>query len=181
MSEVSERYDRVASDFDKVLAGVSDQWGSPSPCEGWSARDVVRHIVDVHRMMLARLDGSEPQLLADEDDPAAAWSSVRDEVVDRVSDPAQAATVVGGAFGEQPWEQLVGRVLCADTLLHTWDLSRATGQQVALDDETARSALEWMTPLDDAMRRPGGFGPKIDAPEGADDLTKLVAFSGRHP
>ena len=36
-------------------------------------------------------------------------------------------------FGEQPFESLVGRLLCADTLIHTWDLARATGQPEALD------------------------------------------------
>ena len=33
-----------------------------------------------------------------------------------------------GMFGEQTFESLVGRLVCSDTLIHTWDLARATGQ-----------------------------------------------------
>lgn len=181
MSEISDRYDRIADGFETVMSRVGDRWDSPSPCEGWTARDVVRHLVDVHRMILARLDGSEPTLLADEDDATAEWPKARADVLARLTDEKQASTIVGGAFGEQPWEKLASGVLCTDTLLHTWDLATATGQQVQLDDGAITASLEFLTPFDQALRRPGGFGPKVDAPGDADLQTQLVAFSGRRP
>lgn len=96
-----------------------------------------------------------------------------------LADQARASTVVGGMFGEQPWEQVVSRLLCADTLIHTWDLARATGQDDRLDDAAVAAATEFLPPLDDAIRRPEGFGPKIEAPQGADAQTTLLAFVGR--
>ena len=33
--------------------------------------------------------------------------------------------------------------------------------------------------MDEMMRTPGGFGPKIDPPPGADVQTRLLAFTGR--
>ena len=83
-------------------------------------------------------------------------------------------------FGEQPFESLVGRLLCADTLFHTWDLARATGQDEQLDPRRSTSAApSSSTPLDEAIRRPGGFAPKIEPPPDADEQTRLLNFGGR--
>ena len=80
-----------------------------------------------------------------------------------------------------PFESLVGRLLCADTLIHTWDLARTTGLDESLDPEAIAKASEFLTPIDDAIRRPGGFEPKIDPSPDADAQTKLLNFAGRGP
>jgi uncharacterized protein (TIGR03086 family) len=77
------------------------------------------------------------------------------------------------------FEQLVGRMLCSDTLVHTWDLSRATGQGEQLDPAAVQVTVEWITPLDERIRVSGGFGPKVDPPPGADAQTTLLCFLGR--
>lgn len=180
MSEVSERYGRIAAGFDsRVQHCAADRWDSPSPCSEWSARGVAVHVVETHRRVLATLDGGETAPLSPEEDLLEAWRSASGEVSATLADPARAATVVGGIFGEQPWEQLVSRLLCADTLIHTWDLARATGQDEQLDAAAVAAATEFLTPLDEAIRRPGGFGPKLEAPEYADPQTTLLAFVGR--
>jgi len=38
---------------------------------------------------------------------------------------------------------------------------------------------EALAPMDEKMRGPGAFGPKLDPPPGADEQTKLLAFLGR--
>jgi hypothetical protein len=46
MSEVAERFRTVAAAFSARAATVSDlDWDDPSPCDGWLARDIVRHMV----------------------------------------------------------------------------------------------------------------------------------------
>ena len=46
MSEISDRYRRLSQAFaDTVAAVPDDRWENPSPCEDWTARDVVRHVV----------------------------------------------------------------------------------------------------------------------------------------
>lgn len=85
---------------------------------------------------------------------------------------------MSGAFREQPFSSLVG-LLCADTLIHTWDLARATGQDERLDAAAVADALGFLTPIDDAIRRPGGFGSKIEPPPGADEQTTFINFAGR--
>ena len=47
MTETSQRYARLADAFAAKIAAVpDDRWACPSPCEGWTARDVVRHVID---------------------------------------------------------------------------------------------------------------------------------------
>jgi uncharacterized protein (TIGR03086 family) len=82
-------------------------------------------------------------------------------------------------FAEQSFESLLGRLLCADTLVHTWDLARATGQDESLDEAAATRALEFLLPIDDSIRRPGGFGQRLEAPPTVDAQTQLLAFTGR--
>ena len=47
MSPISEHFAAVAAQFTRRARAVSDgAWDNPAPCEGWTARDVVRHMVD---------------------------------------------------------------------------------------------------------------------------------------
>ena len=82
-------------------------------------------------------------------------------------------------FGEQTFESLVGRLVCTDTLIHTWDLARATGQDETLDPGAVAKAMESLGPMDEAIRRPGGFGAKISPAPGADAQRQFLNFCGR--
>jgi uncharacterized protein (TIGR03086 family) len=182
VTEVSERYARTADGFAARLAGVAtDAWDARSPCEDWTARDVARHVIEVHRRVLARIDDAEPEPLEPDGDLDTAWAEATGAVREALDDPQRAATVVGGIFGEQPFESLVGRLLCADTLVHTWDLARATGQDDHLDLAAIDAAAAFLEPIDETIRRPGGFGPKLTPPDGADAQTRLLCFLGRTP
>jgi uncharacterized protein (TIGR03086 family) len=180
MSEVSERYERISDGFTAQLDTVrDDQWTSPTPCTDWTVRDLVAHVVRTHRQVVSSCEGTEPQEVDPGSDLAEQWAGARDAVLSAVSDDEKAQKMVSGMFGEQRFESLVGRLVCADTLIHTWDLSRATGQSDRLDEGAVAKCLEFLTPIDEAIRRPGGFAAKIAPPEGADEQTKLISFSGR--
>jgi uncharacterized protein (TIGR03086 family) len=176
------RYEAVAAGFTARLAGVAaDRWGDPSPCAEWSARDVAAHVVRTHRTVLARLDGTEPEEVDAEGDLAGQWKAATAAIVAALSDPERAETVIGGMFGEQTFESLVERLVATDTLVHTWDLARATGQDERLDEEAVSRAEAFLTPLDEAIRRPGGFAPKITPAPDADRQTRFLNFCGRQP
>ncbi|MGH3795907.1 MAG: TIGR03086 family metal-binding protein [Pseudonocardiaceae bacterium] len=180
MSTVSDQYFAVAGGFTARVAGVrTGRWTATSPCTDWTARDVVAHVINTHHRILATLDGSEPRVVSADDDLPARWSTATQALLEALTDPARATRVVGGMFGEQPFESLVGHLLCADTLIHTWDLARATGQDEGLDSDAVAKAMEFLTPFDDAIRRPGGFAPQIEPTPDADDQTKLLNFCGR--
>jgi len=180
MSEVTERYRSVAAGFSRRVAGVApDAWPVATPCSQWTVRDLVAHVVTTHHRVIATLDGTEPVEADPDADLVPQWRVATAAVVDALGDEARASKTVGGMFGQQTFELLIGRLVCADTLIHTWDLARATGQDETLDPDAVSKALESLTPMDDAIRRPGGFGAKITPTPGADTQTQFLNFCGR--
>ena len=180
MTEVSDRYEAIADGFQARLLGVSpESWSSASPCYDWTARDVAVHVITTHRRVRAALGDVSFEDVDPDADLTDGWNSATEAIRSALIDETLASKTVGGMFGEQPFASLVGRLLCADTLVHTWDLARATGQDDRLDQAAAEQALEFLTPMDEAIRRPGGFAPKLDPPPGADAQTRLLAFTGR--
>src|SRR3712207_4508548 len=92
-SEIAERYRRRADAFEATVAAVRDaDWGRPSPCTEWDARDVVRHIVDMHAVML-RPYGRQPTPADVDADPLTAFRTARADVEAILADPALAARV----------------------------------------------------------------------------------------
>jgi hypothetical protein len=49
----------------------------------------------------------------------------------------------------------------------------------SLDPDATAKALEFLTPIGEGLRRPGGFAPKIEPPSSADMQTRLLNFAGR--
>ncbi|MGH8999816.1 MAG: TIGR03086 family metal-binding protein [Acidimicrobiia bacterium] len=178
MSDVLDRYRILADDFDRRVAGAAGAWDRQSPCDEWTAGDVVAHVVGVHRHFLCGLDGTE-EPTDEPDDVAAAWADARVDLEAALADPDRSTRAVESPFGHMPFEQLVGRLLSVDLLVHTWDLARATGGDEAINEEFSGFALSGLRPLDGQFRGPGMFKPAIDPPAGADNRTQLLSFLGR--
>jgi uncharacterized protein (TIGR03086 family) len=182
VSEIAERYGRVADGVTRLVDGCPPgAWSNPSPCEGWTAHDVARHVVTTHRSILTRLSGGDPSPPDSDEDLAAAWQVESGAVRAALADPDRSATSVTSMGGEQPFAELVGTLLCADTVIHSWDLARATGQDERLDPAAVEAARAFLEPNDAMLRVPGGFGPKVAPPAAADPQTLLLSFVGRRP
>lgn len=183
MSEISERYARRASAFAEKVAAVSeDQWTAPSPCEGWTARDVVGHVVDSQGRFLGfvgREMGEHPSV---DDDPEGAVRAVTSRIQQDLEDPERAAETFEGFMGTQAFETAVDRFLAADLVIHGWDLARATGQDDTIPAQDLAEMQEAVQQFpEEAMRSPGAFGPVVAVADDASDQDKLMGFLGRQP
>jgi uncharacterized protein (TIGR03086 family) len=182
MVDVAERYRNVAQAFTtRVTAVHGDTWGQPSPCEGWTARDIVRHMVETSAMFLGRVNVDVPPGPSVDDDPMGAWTTARDTVQAALDDPSVAGREFESPMGTMTLEKMVGMFGIGDVLVHTWDLSRAAGLDDRLDPEEVHNLLVVMTPNDAMMRNGTAFGPKVPVPDDADEQTQLIAFTGRRP
>lgn len=180
MSDVQAKYRQVANAFDAVVRSVTPaMWEAPSPCEGWCARNVVAHVVEGHRGVIAGVRGGESLSLGADEDPKAAWEDASRGIVAIAGDPAASAKEVDGPTGPMPAEQIIGRFVTMDLLVHTWDLARAVGGDEHLDEDAVREAYEALKPMDEMIRQPYVFGPKLDPPPGADLQTEFLYFLGR--
>ena len=180
MTDALEHYRIIADGFDSRVDGVAGgEWNAPSPCSEWKARDVVGHVVGNHRWLAATVRGGETQPMTDDEDPAEAWRNAYSTVLELTGDAGAMATMVESPGGKMPLEQMLDSFVCMDLLVHTWDLARAVGGDERLDGDSVSRAYETMKPLDDQIRQPGVFGPKVAPPAGADTQTEFLYFLGR--
>ncbi|MCU1354672.1 MAG: hypothetical protein JWM89_90 [Acidimicrobiales bacterium] len=181
---IADRYRRRAARMTQTVAAVAaDRWETFTPCEEWTARDLVRHLVDTQAMFAGFVDRPFEPGPPVADDPLAAWIAARDQTQAALDDPAVAALEFDGFTGRSTFESAVDRFLSFDLVAHRWDLARAAGidEQIPPDDLAAMQvALEKLTEeMGAAMRGPGAFGPELEPPAGADQQTRVLAFIGR--
>lgn len=176
------RHRAVAETFTTLVEGTDD-WEAPSPVAGWRALDVVDHLTTwlpgfVHA---GSPYGWTPRRAATSD-PTAAWQEQRGAVQRILDDPAQADSpfqhpqAPAGTLGEA-----IDRFYTADVFMHSWDLARATGQEVDLDRDHAAELLAGMRPVEELLRSSGQYGPAVPVADDADVVEQLMAFIGREP
>jgi uncharacterized protein (TIGR03086 family) len=181
---VAQRFRTVAAAFTaRVEAVPAAAWSAPSPCEGWLARDIVRHLTTWVPALLA--SGADVELEVGppvDDDPVGAWAVLRDGLQALLDDPGLAARpFVHPQAGSHRLDDAIGSFVLGDVLVHTWDLARATGLDERLDPAEVAGMLAGVEPLDEVLRQSGHYGPRVDVPPDADEQTRLLAFLGRRP
>jgi uncharacterized protein (TIGR03086 family) len=180
MTAVSDRYRRLARKMtEKIEAVPSDKWHAPSPCEGWTALDLVRHVSETPAIFFGMAGLEAPKVPPVDDDPAAAFAAARDATQAALDDPATATKEYEGFAGKSTFEKGIDQFICTDLIVHGWDLARAAGLDDRIDPQDIEAVHASMAPMGDKIRSPQAFGPEVDAPAGADEQTKLLAFLGR--
>jgi uncharacterized protein (TIGR03086 family) len=180
MSDTADRYRRLVGEFAGKVAQVSpDGWDSPSPCEGWTARDVVAHIVDVHGLF-ERLVGRpfEPTIRVD-DDPLGAVREAGAVVEADLDDPVRAEATFDGVFGRQTFAAAIDRFICFDLAIHGWDLARAAGLNDRIDPSELPRLRATAEEFGDNLHQAKVCGPAVEVADDADEQSKLLALLGR--
>jgi uncharacterized protein (TIGR03086 family) len=183
MTEYADRHGKVAGAFtQRVRAVPADGWEAPAPCEGWVARDVVRHLTEwVPGFLSSYWDLTLPPSPSVDDDPVGAWLALDGALRSTLDDPALAASERDSPIGRSSLEATLDQIVTGDVLIHTWDLARATGLDERLDPDEVRGLLDGIEPMDEALRSSGHYGPKVAVPDDAGEQDRLLAFLGRQP
>jgi uncharacterized protein (TIGR03086 family) len=182
--DTAARFRCVAGVFtQRVEAVPAGGWASPSPCEGWLASDVVHHLVVWVPAFFADAGGPPMPAAPPRDaDPAGAWRALDTAIQALLDNPDQAAWQIDHPHvGRRRFDEAIGQFVLPDVFIHTWDLARATGQDETLDPAMVHELLVGMEPLDDMLRASGQYGPRIEVAAGADEQSRLIAFTGRRP
>jgi len=177
---------------DIVAALRAGDLDRPTPCAGWTVRDLLAHMIGQHYGFAAAASG-EPTELADwrprpvGDDPAGEYDESAARVTAafgapgvlerpfwlpevRASAPFPAATAIGFHF--------------IDYVTHGWDVARSIGVPARFDDDLVAAVLPLAGQVPDTpkFRGPGkAFGPGIAVPPDAPPLDRVVAMLGRDP
>ncbi|UYM06441.1 TIGR03086 family metal-binding protein [Solicola gregarius] len=182
MESIAQRYARLRHSFAAKVAAVPvERWQNRSPCEDWTALDVVRHVIETQRTFERLVDRElEPGPPVD-DDPNGAFLAATDQVQAHLDDPETAKAGYTGYFGPTTFEESIDGFLSMDLVVHGWDLARAAGLDEHIDPADVAWVWSRAEALNDTMRGPKTYGPAIDAEPDASDQDKLLAFLGRQP
>src|SRR4051812_13139518 len=100
MGEIADRYRRLAGAFsEKVAAVPADGWEAPSPCDAWTARDIVAHVVATQGMFLGFVGRELGDIPSVDLDPLGAWTAASSAVLGDLEDPDRAKAEFQGFQG----------------------------------------------------------------------------------
>jgi uncharacterized protein (TIGR03086 family) len=176
----------LAAFQDRVVAVRHDQWDAPTPCEGWTVRDLVNHVVGGNLWVAPLLAGQRHDEVTGldgdvlGDDPVAAYESSCEQALAAFERPGATQATVQASFGSFPGEVYAWQRF-ADVLVHTWDLAVAIDTDLRLPDDLVEALAGWFDGVEEAYRAGGVIGPRAPVGPGADAQTQLLARFGRSP
>jgi uncharacterized protein (TIGR03086 family) len=179
-----EQLAAVAEVTGQVIGAVSDdQWGLPTPCDEWTVRDLVEHLVGGNDGFTAALHGqptsSGPPAERSGDLASQYGRSVR-ELVQAFRQPGTLERTVSVPFGTVPGAVAL-HLRMTELLVHGWDLAHATGQTVAFPEDVAEQELAFSRrALADVPPRRRPFAPPEPVADDAAAIDRLAACLGRN-
>ena len=189
MHSALQRYLTELDQVTRVVEGTpADRCNAPTPCPDWSARQLLGHLVDGQRHVVAlatwggpRAPVTDPAALGrlPGPDPRDGWRRARADTTAELA-RVSPGSLVPTPFGEQPVEQVSGLALI-EPLVHGWDLAVATGQDVVLDTDAVAATWPTVLALGDRLAATGMYRPARPVPDGASDAERLLAVLGREP
>lgn len=155
---------------------------APTPCEAYSVRGVLEHMVGGATAFAAAFRGDDPQAaVPPAGDAVAAFPAALADLQAAVASPGALERTIAAPFGEVSGDTFA-RFVAMDGLVHGWDIATATGQPydppaevVAAVDAFARQALT------EELRDGDTFKGAVEVADDAPPLVRLVAFTGRRP
>lgn len=188
MSENLRRYTVAVFGLDHAIRLVPPTaWDAPSPCEGWTARDVAGHAMGVVNNIAAKVGvGPKVDPFGDVgaiagDDPAESFRIIRNRFLEALDREGVLQQTVPSSLGDGPVDGYLAALL-GDTLIHTWDVARAAGVDDTLDPDLVRIVHDAMIAKEEPnMRSPGHYSDAIAADETMSAQDRLIAYTGRDP
>jgi len=181
-------YRSAVHQFDsRVRAIRPEQWSLSTPDDGWDVHRLVRHVIAGQLLVPATLagagspSGSFVHEAAERSGP---------ELVEAWDEAAKAAVAAFTAF--RSWDNPIrvadaelapedyGWRLVNELTVHAWDLARAINGSDEFPNDLLATVLEQAKKSVDAWSATGRYAQSIPVPGCTDDLTELLALTGRN-
>ena len=193
----------VALAGDTIAAVRPDQLDLPTPCDEFSARQLIGHLLTVLQRVAVLGEGGDPMAMPSvtvvpDDEITAAWHAAAHRVQAAWTDDALLDQMM-----VLPWATAPGRGMLAtytnELSVHTWDLATAIGASPAWDDRVLTVAFEAIQRSLPGAGRAAGFAAAVakmpagtvmltppfaepvDVAADAPLIDRLVAWNGRRP
>ena len=174
-----------------LLASVGDaELDRPTPCPLFTVRDVIAHVGGFAQAFTAAARKERSDLVehAPTGDPAPLPADWRTRI------PTDLDTLVEAWRDAGAWEgmtriaamdapaEMVGATVADEIVVHTWDVGRAVGREVATDPVLIGAAMAFLSAFASPDAPAGDdvpFGPSRPAPDNASPLDEVLALAGR--
>ena len=173
----------AAEEMGRLVSGVrDDQLDDRTPCPDWTVRELLAHVhqfTSVFTHNALKQQAQPPDGLVDD------W---------RVAIPHQLDELARSWRQETAWQGRVSSggvemgasdnavVGIEELTVHGWDLARATGQTLRVEDADLDQVDRFFDLFADQLASGAGpFGPVAAAPSGASRLERTIARTGRDP
>lgn len=185
-SRSGELLDQGLDFFTAVLTRLGDEdWELPTPCAGWTVRDLLGHLVTTIRVAISVMQDQQPTWPAMahpgdlvEGDPVEFWCAAAAQTRDVLRD-ADLDRVMDTPLGQTVADDLSIPVI--DLYVHAWDAGAAAGIAVEIPAGVIGYAHAYIDPLLPGLIRGQGraFGPQTRPPASATPTEQFIAWTGR--
>lgn len=173
--------------FGERVAAVPDSaWSAATPCDQWSVRDLVNHLVAEHRWAGDLLAGQSMSEVGDRydgdvlgEDPVAAWRQAATGSAAAWARVTDDDARIGLSAGLVPLGEYAEQMLL-DLSVHGWDLARGAGLDERVPPQLVRRVLRYVEPRADLFAGSGMFGRPVPVGDG-DQQARLLGLLGRRP
>ena len=176
--------DPAATELARLLAGVPrDRLDAPTPCSDWTLADLLLHI-DGFTVAFTANARREPVSQG----PGTLPPDWHDSVPRRLAELAEAwraetawqARVSAGGIEMSAEDNAL--VALEELVLHGWDVARATGQQLRVDDASLTGVERFQEVFGELIASGRGpYGPAVPVLPDASRLDRLLGKAGREP
>jgi len=184
----------AADEMIRLLSGLrDDQLGDPTPCPAYTLGDLAQHVHGLAEAftLAARKQqppaGSEPPRPGDAALLSEDWRADTAERLRTLAeswahpDAWEGTSWIAGL--EMP-EPVIGLVVTNELVAHGWDVARASGQRLSVDDASLAAADRFVAmmsgPGSEEMRG-DAFGPPVPVAPRSSALDEVIAGNGRDP
>ena len=182
--DVDTLYHRTVEFFaDRVNAVTEEQWDDPTPCAGWTVRDLTNHVTYESLWTVPLMEGATIEEVGDRfdgdvlgDDPIGLALGAARAAIASVAVELPRGGTVHLSFGETPKAEYAMQ-LAADHLVHGWDLAVATGGDTRMDPGLVHAITDWFGDREEMYR--GGGAISSRRPLTGDPQHDLLARFGR--
>lgn len=173
-------FNRSSQPLSDMIASVPpDAWQNASPCVGWTARDVLAHLMETQRDFLTHRGLWPAEDTDASDDPAELWLRHISTVDTLLSDADVADQPFDGFFGPTTVGQTMLDFYGWDMVVHRWDIARATGGNESLSESELDVVEGGARGFGDALYGPGICSQPVPVPDGASRQVQVLVMLGR--
>ncbi len=184
---VIELYEGAVQNMLPTLDAIkADQLTAATPCAEWNVQSLILHNIKTTAFVEGIIRGNNTTDTGDVGGPLPqegardAFVAGAKGVVDLLQSISDLNEVIETPFGPMPIANFV-MFPTMDIVVHKWDLSKGTGQNLDIDAGLAEIGVAVLDMGGELGRQFGLFAPEVNVPSSATIQEKLLAMSGRQP